>query len=108
MNITKKSVNAALARKQYFQQYRLLGQCGLTPDGSIGTLEKVVADVMDDGTIRITDYAYGEAQKQDHYYGKCTDITDIITDWIQSSEITRKYVVNEIVENLRNDSNHSK
>ena len=99
---TIKSINGHLPTLAYFKRvYRLREWGGFFPDG-IQTLECVIADVNADGEcIGISDYAYGEAKPERHFYrGDGTvDITGAVEAWM-NGDVDRRGVCGMIREKI--------
>ena len=95
MKITKKAINAALPTLSHFRGYAVQ-EGGYAP--KYGTLDLVIARVLDDGTVRIRDYAVSEAKEADDYQrsGNCVEITEIIQSWIDNASMSRARAVEQI------------
>ena len=96
------SINGHLPTLAYFKQvYRLREWGGYFPSG-IQTLECVIADVDESGECtRISDYAYGDAKPERHYYRDdgTVDITDSVESWM-NGETDRRGVCRMIMERI--------
>lgn len=64
--------------------YTYHGFSGMLPDCHMGQINKVVADILDNGTCSdIVIYTVGAAMKKDHYYGGGIDITEPVVDFLK-------------------------
>lgn len=83
----KTSVNECM---KYYEEelkegnYTYHGFSGMLPDRHIGQINKVVADISDDGICSdIVIYTVGAAMKNDHYYGGGIDITEPVVEFLK-------------------------
>ena len=89
---TKKAINQALPNLTSLK--RMYIHSNYIFDGQ-QTFHCAFAD-YDDGDVDITTYAYGDAMKKKHYYKyDTTNISDIISDWIEGN-IDRREVIDAI------------
>lgn len=66
------------------RRYTYYGFAGMEPEGCIGQIKKVVADLSEDNKCSdIVIYTQGAAMKADHYYGGGIDITDAVVDFLK-------------------------
>lgn len=98
--ITKKSINENIPRKtEITKNYVPVGFAGMLPQGA-QTMKAVFADVdaEEKACTGIRIYAYGDAMEPRHYYRSegVVEITDLLTDWAFSGEMTRKELVEAI------------
>lgn len=109
MKCTKKSVNANLPRLDYLKRsYVLHGYSGIMPRNA-STLKSVWMDLDSTGKCTgISCYGYGDAMHERHYYDrssddvKVLDITEIITEWMSDYDLSRKGVIDAIVDMVNN------
>ena len=98
--ITKKSINENLPRiTEITKNYVPVGFAGMLPEGA-QTLGVAFADVDVEENVctGIRIYAYGDAMEPRHYYRSegVVEITDLLTGWAFSKEMTRKELVEAI------------
>lgn len=103
MECTKKSVNAALERRDYLKRiYRVQGETGMDVDRPF-TLGSAVACYGEDGQCQVIHVnPQNEYEDTRRYYG-AVDVTELIERWLTDYEYTRADVVADIAAAITQD-----
>lgn len=82
--------------------YYVHGMTGDMP--KVGYVSKVCMDISDGICKNITVYTVGDAMDPDHYYGRCSVVTDAVCDFI-TGDTDWDGMINSIVNTALEDTN---